>query len=522
MAIRGLSLLLGLALVAAPALADQRFLQGKLVFVDGQPAVGLDVVCEETGRSDASREGGLFEVFLPDVLRPGDTVSLWVQGSDWRIWQPTGGEVTIPAGPHAVTVKLLELGAKRLLNEAATEQLLLGAARKSKEQVKADGRPAKIQLSRHVGEWAVRHGFAPEEVEAAVDAWIAEVEAKGHDLRRLALAALTTNNFDRAGDWAVQWAASADLEQREVETGTRKPSADKVQAYRLAGDARYNDYRLESALEFYRKAVVASSRKQSPTTWAAAQDDVGWAARELAMHAEDRAARQFLEESVRAYRAALEVRTRELPQQWAESQSGLGVALEEQGRRSSGEAGWALLAQAAEAYRAALAVRTRQRAPQQWAKLQNRLGTVLQEQGDRSPDETGRALLVQAAEAYRAALEVFTRERTPEQWAMIQNRLGTALQDLANRSPDEADRAPLAQAVEAYRAALEVFTRGGTPQQWAMIQNSLGTALEDQAARSAPGEAERLRAQAAEAYRQATEAAAQQSPGMVHHIPMGH
>ena len=512
-------LVLGFALVATPALADKRFVQGKLVFVDEQdkqtPAVGLDIVCEETGSSDTTNTDGLFKVSLPAILLPGDRIRLQVQRPEWRIWQPLAGEVTIPARPYekmAVTVKLLEVGAKRLLSEAAIEQLLFDAARKSKEQVKADGRPAEIQLSRYVGEWAVQYGFAPEEVKAEVDQWIAKVEAKGDDLRRLALAEFAKGNFDRASDLAAEWAAYDDRNQRAVEKGKQRPRADAIQAYRLAGDARYNDYRFENALEFYRKALGVSSRKQSPTTWAAVQDDVGRAARELGVRAPGGAARQYLDESIGAHRAALQVRTRELPQQWAESQSSLGLALQEQGSSSPGEAGRALLAQAAEAYRAALEVYTRQRTPQQWGMIQNNLGAGLQEQGSRSAGEAGRELLAQAVEAYRAALEAYTRQRTPQQWAMTQNKLGTALQDQANRSAGEAGRELLAQAVAAYRAALEVYTRGRAPQHFAMIQNNLGTALEEQGDRS-PGDASRvLRAQAAEAYSAAAEVSTQTSP----------
>jgi tetratricopeptide (TPR) repeat protein len=459
-------LVLGLALVATPALADKRFLHGKAVFVDEQdrqtPAVGLDIVCEETGTSETTDAGGLFRVFLPDVLLPGDRIRLQVQRTDWRIWQPSAGEVTIPASPHekkAVTVKLLEVGAKRLLSEAAIEQLLLDAARKSKEQVKADGRPAEIQLSRYVGEWAVQHGFAPEEVQAQVDQWIAKVEGKGDDLRRLALAEFAKSNFDRASDLAAEWAAYGDRSRHAVEKAKQRPRGDAVQAYRLAADARYNDYRFENALEFYRKALAVSSRKQAPTTWAAMQDDLGKAARELGVRAQGGAARQYLDQSIAAHRAALQVRTRELPQQWAESQSSLGLALQEQGSRSPGEAARALLAQAVDAYRAALEVYTRQRTPQQWATIQNKLGTALQDQANRSSGEAGRALLAQAAEAYRAALEVYTRERTPQQFAVIQNNLGTALEEQGERSPGEAGRMLRAQAAEAYSAAVEVSTR---------------------------------------------------------------
>ena len=524
MRLAGLALFLGLALVATPSLGDKRLFQAKFVFVDGQDrqtaAVGLDIACEETGSSGTTDARGLFNVHLPGILMPGDRIRLRVQGTTWRIWQPPGGELAIPASAYekkVVTVKLLEVGAKRLLNLAAIELLLLDAARKSKEQVKAGGRPAEIQLSVYLGEWAVRYGFAAEEVKAEVDRWIAKAEVRGDDPRRLALAAFARNDFDRASELAAQWAASDNRKLRALEEGKRRPRADAVQAYRLAGDARYNDYRFENALEFYRKALVALSRKPSPTTWAAIQDDVGRAARELGIRAQDEAAGRYLDESIEAHRAALRVRTRALPQQWAQSQSGLGLALQERGSRTRGEAGLALLAQATEAYRAALEVYTRARTPQQWAMIQNNLGSVLQELGNRSPGEAGLALLAQAVEAYRTALEVHTRQRTPQQFATIENKLGTALQDQANRSPGEAGLTLLVQAVEAYRTALEVYTRERAPQQFAMIQNNLGTALEEQGDRSPDDVGRALRAQAAEAYDAAAEVATQTTPWILQH-----
>jgi tetratricopeptide (TPR) repeat protein len=510
---------LGLALVTTPALSDKRVLQGKLVFVDAQdrqaPAVGLDIVCEETGESDTTGTGGLFKIPLPDVLLPRDRITLRVHRTHWRIWQPPAGEVAVPARAHekkVVTVKLLEAGATRLLNEAAVERLLLDAASKSKEQVEAGGRPAEIQVRRYLDEWAMQYGFAREEVEAEVDRWIAAARANSDDPRRLALAEFAKNDFERASALAAQWAASAERRQRQVGTGKQTARSDAVQAYRLAGDAQYNDYRFETALEFYRKALALSSARHSPTTWAAIQDDVGRAAWELGTRAQGEAAWRHLDESIAAHQAALQARTRALPQQWAGSQNSLGRALQQQGSRNRSEAGQVLLAQAVEAYRAALEVYTRPRSPQRWATIQNSLGSVLQERGNRSPGEAGRMLLVQAEEAYRAALEVYTRQRTPQLWATIQNSLATALQDRANRSPGEAGEALLAQAVEAYRAALEVYTRQRTPQHWASIQNSLGTALEEAGKRSQGEAGEALQAQAAQAYAAASEVSARMTP----------
>ena len=128
----------------------------------------------------------------------------------------------------------------------------------------------------------------------------------------------------------------------------------------------------------------------------------------------------------------------------------LGDALSILGER---EAGTERLEQAVDAYRAVLEVYTRERVPLDWAGTQNNLGTALASLGER---ETGTEHLEQAVDTYRAVLEVYTRERVPLDWAMTQNNLGAALMSLGER---EAGTERLEQAVDTYRAALEVYTR---------------------------------------------------------------
>jgi tetratricopeptide (TPR) repeat protein len=112
-----------------------------------------------------------------------------------------------------------------------------------------------------------------------------------------------------------------------------------------------------------------------------------------------------------------------LPQEWAATQNNLGIALQDQGTRTGGEEGRQLLAQGMTAYRAALEVYTREQLPQDWARTQNNLGIALQDQGTRTGGEEGRQLMAQAVTAYRAALEVRTRESLPPQWAQTHNNL---------------------------------------------------------------------------------------------------
>ena len=75
------------------------------------------------------------------------------------------------------------------------------------------------------------------------------------------------------------------------------------------------------------------------------------------------------------------------------TQNNLGAALQEQGIRTAGEAGARLLSGAAAAYRAALEVYTRESLPQDWAMTQNNLGNALANQGIRTAGEAGARLL---------------------------------------------------------------------------------------------------------------------------------
>jgi transcriptional regulator with XRE-family HTH domain len=123
----------------------------------------------------------------------------------------------------------------------------------------------------------------------------------------------------------------------------------------------------------------------------------------------------------------------------------------------------AALQDAVTAYRAALEVFTREASPMDWAMTQNNLGNALRDLGARAGDT---AALQDAVTAYRAALEVYTREASPMDWAMTQNNLGAALQD-ADLGVRAGDTAALRDAVAAYRAALEVRTREASPMDWA-------------------------------------------------------
>jgi tetratricopeptide (TPR) repeat protein len=237
-------------------------------------------------------------------------------------------------------------------------------------------------------------------------------------------------------------------------------------ALTVIGEQTGDNPALEDSIAAYRTALEERPRERMPLEWAATQMYLGHALWSLG---ERESGTARLEEAVAACRAALEEMTRErVPLEWAAAQMNLGNALRALGERESGTA---RLEEAVAACRAALEERTRERGPLRWAATQVNLGNALWRLGER---ESGTARLEEAVAAYRAALQEMTRERVPLQWARTQMSLGTALRALGER---ESGTARLEEAVAACRAALEEMTRERVPHEWAMTQMNLGTAL---------------------------------------------
>jgi hypothetical protein len=83
------------------------------------------------------------------------------------------------------------------------------------------------------------------------------------------------------------------------------------------------------------------------------------------------------------------------------TQNNLGIALKDLGEQSEGAQATAYLQQSVDAYRSALEVYTREQPPQDWAGTQNNLGNVLSDLGERSEGAQATAYLKQSVAAYR-------------------------------------------------------------------------------------------------------------------------
>jgi predicted HD phosphohydrolase len=95
-----------------------------------------------------------------------------------------------------------------------------------------------------------------------------------------------------------------------------------VRDFRLTGDAHYNNYTFDQALQAYQRALRYVAKQQTPQLWAAIMFDIGKTHTELGNRTTGLDIHRHLTAAVQAYNQALEVYTREtLPQQWATTQN---------------------------------------------------------------------------------------------------------------------------------------------------------------------------------------------------------
>lgn len=205
---------------------------------------------------------------------------------------------------------------------------------------------------------------------------------------------------------------------------------------------------LNESVTAYHAALEVYTREQSPKDWAMTQYNLGLAlsyqGKRTSGAGSPAGSLRLLGEAVTAFRAALTVYTREQsPQDWASTQYNLASALMNQGQgrgvpeREGGASdaeNMRLDGEAVTAYRAALEIYTREQVPQDWAHAQFNLGGVLTNQSMHAEDAEGKRLLGEALTAYRASLEIYTRKELPQDWASTQFSIAFTLRALADRS----------------------------------------------------------------------------------------
>ena len=409
----------------------ERYLKGRVLLIEDNDeltsAAGVSVTLLQTADSVVTGPEGVFTFSLPDACQPGIKVELSVRKDGWVIFSPLAGEITIPAlETDLVKVRLVKKGSTKLLSAESVEKLIQDMVGKSKEQIRPEGKPQEIDLSRYIQDWATTYGFSPQRVKAEIGKWATEA-AQQDDPHQLGLAAYAKKNF---GEASKLFEASAESRIKQIEEAKSKAgqlTQEAVTDFRLAGDARYNQYEFDPALTLYQQALQLVSKEEKPRLWAEITIDIGRANSEIGLRTHGDRIHYHLGGAVEAYREALTVRTKaELPQGWAMTQNNLGNALGDQGIRTGGAEGTRLLTEAVTAYREALTVRTKAELPQDWAATQSNLGNALSNQGTHTGGEAGKALIRQAIHAYEMALNVRTRDVLPVQWEETMHNLKIA------------------------------------------------------------------------------------------------
>ncbi len=505
---RSLTYLIIVTIVFVPGQSFAEDLKGKVVFVGKHdeltPAVGIDVVINETGDSGKTKAGGLFRISLPQRLKARGSVTLSVWKSGWVIQYPLDGETPIPTNLDTlIHVRLVPKGSKKLWSADRIEKFIRDTADKAKEQFRASGRPQTPDFARYIKDWAAWYGLSPQQAREEIAKWASEAEEK-HDLYRLGLAAYARKNFGGASNFFETSAEEKLRLAQEASSSAQRFSEEAIRDFQLAGNAHLSNHRFDQALVNYQRARELTPPADQPYRWAYLTVLMGIVEHEIGIRAEGKQIQNHLDNSASAYRTALKVFTREtFPQAWAWTHTNLGDVLRNQGIRTFGEGGASLLAQALAAHHEALTVFTKEASPYDWAWTQTSLALVLYTQSASSKGEDSTSLLTQAVAAHRAALTVFTKQALPQDWAKTQINLGDVLGHQGAHIAGDNHDFLLSKSIEAYRAALTVFTKETFPQHWATAQSNLGHVLYHQATHADSETRTSLFSQALEAYHDA-------------------
>lgn len=419
-----------------------RWLRGEVSHIgeNGEkiPEINVTVIMNLMDRSTTDSFGS-FRILLPEAFKAGEKVRLDVDKPDWRIQYPLDGETQIPDDRQKapVEVRLLPVGSKLFWTHDRIEKFIQDTAAQSKQQVKPEGKPEEIDFSRYIKDWAAKYGFNAQQARQEIDKWIADIEKNQNDLYKLGLVAFAKKNF---GEASVLFNESAELKAKKLEVVKQQEKTlteEVVRDFRLTGDAHYNNYIFDQALQAYQRALRYVTKDQTPQLWAAIILDIGNTHLQFGGQTIGLDIHTHLAAALQAYNQALEVYTREtLPQQWAMTQSNLGLAWKEQGIRTGGERGMQLLAEAVAAYRQALEIYTYETMPPQWAQIHNNLAKVyiaLKDWPNAAASYANVLKVAPAEEAYRTASHLYHEVlfQFPEAFALNQHWLEQHPDDLS-------------------------------------------------------------------------------------------
>ena len=406
----------------------ENWLQGQVLEQQGstkKPAAGAQIWIVNVGNPYLTQSDGGYRVLVPDAIRIGQTIALYVKRKGWAIATPVAGKVQL--SPELTSdIVLAPEASPEFLSPAQFHKLLESLPEKLKKQVTPKGKEGEVDPVQVVKEYAATHGLPEQEVRAKVEALVRQYEQSG-DLGKQCLAAMYTKHLKQAAMCRQQNTISKlDLLKRksqEVETLSR--SLQKSEAPREQGvagrflavirvlaeskpvlwtDSRHDQPRLFLASELPTKTADPAQLEEAKRQLVQLTEDVVEDFR-LAGHAYY--ANYEFDQALAAYQEGLRyVSKQEMPTLWATLMIDIGNTQRHIAVRSEEAALHQNLRAAAVALRDACTVYSKKDFPELWAKIQNNLGNTLQEDGERTSGPESVKLLREADEAYRKAQSV--------------------------------------------------------------------------------------------------------------------
>jgi tetratricopeptide (TPR) repeat protein len=306
-----------------------------------------------------------------------------------------------------------------------------------------------VRLSEAEGAWAFNRSDQAE---------TGEEEGSAANLRRAILA------FEEALKLYAAEGRSQEHAQTENNLGDAYLLLSKLDGPKASED-------LQKAISAYEEALKFRTAAEHPEDYAETKNSLGRALISLAQleegdgegETETEVREALLDEAIRSFKAALEVRTADAhPEERAETQTLLGQALvlESEPQVSGSEIRWSDregLKMAIEAYEEALAVRTRESHPREYAETKNLLGRALVILSGPASGPEDAANLKRAIRAFEEALTIRTLEASPREYAETQNNLGIAYRNLSKLEDREEN---LERSILAYEEALRARSGG--------------------------------------------------------------
>ncbi|HMS83270.1 MAG TPA: hypothetical protein PKD12_06440 [Nitrospira sp.] len=414
----------------------ENWLQGQVLEHHGgtkKPAVGAQIwiVIVNVGNPYMTQSDGAYRVLVPDAIRVGQTIVLYVKRKGWAIATPVAGKVQL--SPELTSDIVLSPDASPVfLSEAQLDKILDTLPEKLKKQVSLNGKGGEIDPTQVVKDYAATHSLPEQEVKAKVEELVRQYEQSG-DRGRQCLAAMYNKHLTQAATCRHQNTISKlDLLKRKSQ---------EVEA--LSRPIRKTETPREPRVAGRFMAMLRVLTESTPIPWTDLQRDraglflasgpgttiadptqLEEAKRQLIQLTEDvvedfrlaghayYADYQF-DQALTAYQEGLQhVSKQEMPTLWATLMIDIGNTQRHIAVRSEEESLHQHFRAAAVALRDACTVYSKKDFPELWAKIQHNLGNTLQEDGERTSGPESAKLLREAKPIVRPSRSRYRPHKT--------------------------------------------------------------------------------------------------------------